>query len=139
MFRNNCSHINMYLHCVRILLWSATILDTQTDLYYFHIHIGIYFYTVCFVCNLQSFLLPLHLVQPRGPCINTLCRNENWDWRIFILRNFCNSLPNKSPILKKKLQKFQRLVLGFVELIDAKGIDVAYMVVRLSDISSKMA
>ena len=32
---------------------------------------------------------------------------------------------SKSPILKIFLQKFRRLVLGLVELIDAKGIDVA--------------
>ena len=32
---------------------------------------------------------------------------------------------SKSPILKKCLRKFQRLVLGLVGLIDAKGIDVA--------------
>ena len=32
---------------------------------------------------------------------------------------------SKSPILKKFLQKFQRLVLGLVKLIDVKGIDVA--------------
>ena len=32
---------------------------------------------------------------------------------------------SKLPILKKILGKFQRLVLGLVELIDAKGIDVA--------------
>ena len=29
------------------------------------------------------------------------------------------------PILNKSFQKFHRLVLGLVELIDAKGIDVA--------------
>ena len=32
---------------------------------------------------------------------------------------------SKSPILKFFFQKFQRLVLGLVGLIDAKGIDVA--------------
>ena len=32
---------------------------------------------------------------------------------------------SKSPILKIFLQKFYRLVLGLVGLIDAKGIDVA--------------
>ena len=32
---------------------------------------------------------------------------------------------SKSPILKKNLRKFHRLVLGLVGLIDAKGIDVA--------------
>ena len=32
---------------------------------------------------------------------------------------------SKSPILKKISQKFHRLVLGLVELIDVKGIDVA--------------
>ena len=32
---------------------------------------------------------------------------------------------SKSPFLKKFLRKFQRLVLGLVELIDAKDIDVA--------------
>ena len=32
---------------------------------------------------------------------------------------------SKSPILKKFLRKFYRLVLGLVGFIDAKGIDVA--------------
>ena len=32
---------------------------------------------------------------------------------------------SKSPILKKISQKFHRLVLGFVGLIDAKGINVS--------------
>ena len=32
---------------------------------------------------------------------------------------------SKSPILKKFLRKFHKLVLGLVGLIDAKGIDVA--------------
>ena len=32
---------------------------------------------------------------------------------------------SKSPILKISLQKFHRLALGLVGLIDAKGIDVA--------------
>jgi hypothetical protein len=32
---------------------------------------------------------------------------------------------SKQPILEKKMQKIQGLVLGLVVLIDAKGIDVA--------------
>ena len=39
-------------------------------------------------------------------------------------------------ILKKLSQNFQRLILGLVEFIDVKDIDVAVSV-RLSDISSK--
>ena len=35
---------------------------------------------------------------------------------------------SKSPILKNVLRKFLGLVLGFVELIDAKGIDMAQRV-----------
>ena len=41
---------------------------------------------------------------------------------------------SKSPILKMFLWKFHKLVLGLVELIDAKGI---YLAVRMSDIVSK--
>ena len=40
---------------------------------------------------------------------------------------------SKSQILKKILEKFQRLVLGLIGLIDTKGIDLApptYIVVR---------
>ena len=47
-----------------------------------------------------------------------------------------------SPKAEQFPPKFHGLVLGLVELIDAKGIDVAqpkYMAVRLSDISSKTA
>ena len=40
---------------------------------------------------------------------------------------------SKSAILKKKLRKFHRLVLGLVGLIDTKSIEV--LAVRLSDVS----
>ena len=45
---------------------------------------------------------------------------KNPKWLIFQNRHF-----SKSPILKIFLWKFHGLVLGLVELIDAKGIDVA--------------
>ena len=46
---------------------------------------------------------------------------------------------SKLLILNYFLWKFHGLVLGLVESIDAKGIYVAYMALRLSEISSKMA
>ena len=45
---------------------------------------------------------------------------KNSRWPIFQNGHF-----SKSSILEKILQKFHRLVLGLVGLIDAKGIDVA--------------
>ena len=45
---------------------------------------------------------------------------KNSKWPIFLNGRF-----SKSPILKKFPRKFQRSALGLVELIDAKGIDLA--------------
>ena len=47
-------------------------------------------------------------------------RRKNSKWPIFQNGRF-----SKSPILEIFSRKFHRLVLGLVELIDAKGIDVA--------------
>ena len=43
----------------------------------------------------------------------------------FLKKKIQNGRFSKSPILKIFSQKFHRLVLGLVELIDANGIDVA--------------
>ena len=45
--------------------------------------------------------------------------------KIFLRKNSKMAEFSKSPILKIFLWKFHGLVLGLVELIDAKGIDVA--------------
>ena len=46
-------------------------------------------------------------------------------WPFFKMAIFQNRHFSKSPILKKNLRKFHGLVLGYIGLIDAKGIDVA--------------
>jgi hypothetical protein len=46
-------------------------------------------------------------------------------WPFFKVAVFQNGHFSKSPILKKNLRKFNGLVLGLIELINAKGIDAA--------------
>ena len=54
--------------------------------------------------------------------------NLDWFWLEWSKNKMADSKKlrfSKSPILKKNLWKFHRLVLGLVGFIDAKGIDVA--------------